>query len=46
MLNTFLYLQQDSEQDNGQFLGPRSEKKWYSINEDSPQGEWEKMAER
>ena len=27
-------------------LGPRSEKKWYSINEDSPQGEWEKMAEK
>ena len=28
------------------FLGPGSEKKWYSINEDSPQGEWDKIAER
>ena len=28
------------------FLGPGSEKKWYSIIEDSPQGEWDKMAEK
>ena len=28
------------------FLGPGSEKKWYSISEDSPQGEWDKMAEK
>ena len=27
------------------FLGPGSEK-WYSISEDSPQGEWDKMAEK
>ena len=27
------------------FLGPGSEKKWYSISEDSPQGEWDKIAE-
>ena len=27
------------------FLGPGSEKKWYSTSEDSPQGEWDKMAE-
>ena len=26
-------------------IGPGSEKKWYSISEDSPQGEWDKMAE-
>ena len=26
------------------FLGLGSEKKWYSISEDSPQGEWNKMA--
>ena len=26
-------------------LGPGSEKKWYSISEDSPQGEWDKIAE-
>ena len=28
------------------FIGPCSEKKWYSISEDSPQGEWDNMAER
>ena len=28
------------------FLGPGSEKKWYSISEDSPQGEWDKMTEK
>ena len=28
------------------FLGPGSQKKWYSISEDSPQGEWDKMAEK
>ena len=28
------------------FLGPGSEKKWYSISEDIPQGEWDNMAER
>ena len=27
------------------FLGPGSEKKWYSISEESPQGEWDEMAE-
>ena len=26
--------------------GPGSEKKWYSISEDSPQGEWDKMTEK
>ena len=28
------------------FIGPGSEKKWYCIGEDSPQGEWDNMAER
>ena len=28
------------------FIGPGSEKKWYSIRENSPQGEWDNMAER
>ena len=27
-------------------IGPRPEKKWYSISEDSPQGVWDKIAER
>ena len=28
------------------FIGPGSEKKWYFISEDSPQGEWDKIAVR
>ena len=28
------------------FIGPGSEKKWYCISEDSPQGEWDKIAEK
>ena len=28
------------------FLGPGSEKEWYSISADSPQGEWDTMAEK
>ena len=28
------------------FIGPGSEKKWYSIKEDSPQGIWDKLAEK
>ena len=28
------------------FIGLGSEKKWYSISEDSPQGVWDNMAER
>ena len=28
------------------FIGPGSEKKWYCISEDSPQGEWDNMAEK
>ena len=28
------------------FLGPGSENKWYSISEDSPQSEWDKIAEK
>ena len=27
------------------FIGLGSEKKWYSISEDSPQGIWDKVAE-
>ena len=27
-------------------IGPGSEKKWYCISEDSPQGEWDNMAEK
>ena len=36
---SFLYMRKDLEQDYGHlFIGPGSEKKWYSISEDSPQG--------
>ena len=28
------------------FLGPGSEKMWYSISENNPQGEWDRMAEK
>ena len=28
------------------FIGPGSEKKWYSIKEDSPQGMWDNIAEK
>ena len=28
------------------FLGPGSEKKWSSIHEDNPQGEWERIAQQ
>ena len=28
------------------FLGPDSDKKWYSISADSPQGEWDRIAEK
>ena len=28
------------------FIGPGSEKKWYRISEDSPQGVWDNVAER
>ena len=28
------------------FIGPGSEKKWYCISEDSPQGAWDNIAER
>ena len=28
------------------FIGPGSEKKWYCVGEDSPQGVWDRIAER
>ena len=33
-------------QGNWSFIGPGSEKKWYSLKEDGPQGIWDKIAER
>ena len=31
---------------NGHFIGPGSEKKWYSGEENSPQGAWDQIAEK
>ena len=45
MLNSSLYLQEYLGARQWSFLGPGSEGKWSSINEDSPQGEWDKIAE-
>ena len=41
---SFLYMQ-DSHQEDGSFLGPGSEKKWYSTHVNRPQGEWDIVAE-
>ena len=38
-------MQRDLEKDNGHLL-VLVLKKWYCISEDSPQGVWDKMAER
>ena len=43
---SFLYLQKRFGAGQGSFLGHGSEKKLYSLSEDSPQGEWDKMAEK
>ena len=40
-----LYLRQDSELDNGH-SSDLDRRKWYSISADSPQGEWDRMAEK
>ena len=45
MLDSFLYMEEDLEQDNGHLL-VLVLRKWYSISEDSPQGEWDNMAEK
>ena len=43
---SFLFLQKTFGTGQWSFIGPGSEKKWYSISEDSPQREWDNMAER
>ena len=45
MLNSYLCTREDLEKD-WSLIGPGSEKKWYCISEDSPQGVWDNMAER
>ena len=46
MLDSSLRVQEDLEKGQRSFIGPGSEKKWYSIKEDSPQGIWDKIEER
>ena len=46
MLNLSLSMQRRFGAGQWSFTGPGSETKWYSISEDSPQGEWDNMAER
>ena len=36
-------MREDSQQE---FLGPGSEKKWYSSHEFNPRGEWDRVAEQ
>ena len=43
---SFLYMQKRFGKGQSSFIGPVSEKKRFSISEDSPQGEWDSMAER
>ena len=46
MLDSFLYMQRDLDWSRTiSFLGPGSEKKWDSVSEDSPKGEWDRIAE-
>ena len=44
--STRLSMQRDFGAGQWSFLGPGSEKKWYSISENSPQGDWDRIAEQ
>ena len=46
MPNSYLCTREDLEKDNGHLLVLVLRKKWYSMKEDSPQGIWDKIAER
>ena len=45
-LDSYLCMQRKSGKGQWSFIGPGSEKKWYSMNEDSPQGIWDNLAEK
>ena len=45
VLSSFLSMRKDLQQDNGH-SSDLDQKKWYSTSEDSPQGEWERIAEQ
>ena len=46
MLDSYLLYARRFGKGQWSFIGPGSEKKWCSISEDSPQGIWDKIAER
>ena len=46
MLKSSLYLQKKFGIGQWSFVGPGSEKKWYSMEENSPQGIWDRIAEK
>ena len=45
-LDSYLCTQENLVKDKWSFIGPGSEKKWYSMKEDSPQGIWDILAEK
>ena len=45
MLGSYLCMQRGLVQDKWSFIGPGSEKKWYSMKEDSPQGIWDHITD-
>ena len=44
-VDSYLCMQENLVKDNGHSFVLSSEKKWYSMKEDSPQGIWDKIAE-
>ena len=46
MLKSSLYMQRSLVLDKWSFIDPGSEKKWYSMEENSPQGIWVRVAEK
>ena len=45
MLRSSPYLRRCLVLDSGQFIGTGSEKKWYSMEENGPQGNWDHIAD-
>ena len=45
-LDSSLYMQRKFGKGQWSFIGPGSEKKWYSLKRDSPQGIWDNLAEK
>ena len=46
MLKSSLFFAKKFGKGQWSFFGPGSEKKWYCISEDSPQGIWDHIAEK